>query len=318
MTAIEWVDVACPLCGAEESTLVATGTDYEYGTIDTECRVVRCGDCALEYLDPRPAESALEVIYPSNYYSFTGEDEGRGLVAWLRGIWEKGKAKQYARHLRPGAQRVLDLGCGSGRFLAMMRDAGPEGLELWGIDLDERAVEAARAQGFRAERSRIEDWEPGVRFDLIVMQQVIEHVADPLGVVRKLRELLAPGGVLVLETPNLAGWDYRWWRARLWGGYHFPRHWTFFTPATLRRLAEDAGLEFVEHEDLLSLSFWSWSVHHAMLVRRWPGFLVRAARPPSFPLLCLSMLLELAQSKLGKPSSNQRLVARRAPAAEGA
>lgn len=298
----------CPLCGGA-GVAEASGIDFEYATTDVTFAFKRCEPCDLLFLDPRPRPDALHVIYPPDYYSFTGEDEPRGLVGFFRNLWERRKVRDYTRWLAPGPRRILDVGCGTGRLLSLLRDVGEPTWAYCGIELDERAVEAARARGFDARRARVEQYEPDGPFDLIVLQQVIEHVADPLGIMRTLASWLAPGGVVVLETPNLGGWDYRLFRQRLWGGYHFPRHWVLFTRASLRRLAEAAGLEVVEQRSLMSLSFWSWSIHHWMLDRGWPRPLVRLARPPSLPLLPPSVLIELLQ----RETSNQRLVARKLP-----
>lgn len=299
--------VRCPLCGGGGDGPAASGEDFEYATSGQTFTFVRCAACDLLFLNPRPHADALPAIYPVDYYSFTGEDEPRGVVGFFRTRWERRKVRDYTRWLAPGPRRVLDVGCGTGRLLSLLRDVGEPSWEYRGIELDERAVETARARGFNAERARVEDYRPDGPFDLILLQQVIEHVADPAALLRTLGSWLAPGGVVVLETPNLGGWDYRLFRERLWGGYHFPRHWVLFSRASLRRLAEAAGLDVVEQCSLMSLSFWSWSVHHWMLSRGWPRALVRLARPPSLLLLPPSVMVECLQ----RETSNQRLVARR-------
>ncbi|MBI3551111.1 MAG: class I SAM-dependent methyltransferase [Elusimicrobia bacterium] len=305
--------VPCPLCGKEgaRAQAVARGKDYEYATTEIEFEFVACPGCGLVYLNPRPRVEALARIYPADYYPFVGDDEGSGPVRILRARWESRKVMDYARLLGPGPRKVLDVGCGRGRLLRLLRQAGGPDWELHGIELDAQAVAAARDAGFEAVRTTLEDYRPAARFDLIVLQQVIEHVARPPEVMRRLFEMTAPGGAVVLETPDLAGWDYRLFRGGLWGGYHFPRHWALFTGPLLRRLANDAGFEVVEQKALMSLSFWSWSIHNALLTAGVPKGILRAIRPPSVPLLALSFPLEALQSILGLPSSNQRLIARR-------
>lgn len=303
--------VVCPGCGAAGGRPVGSGIDYEYRTSSRSFTFLGCDRCDLLYLNPRPAADALELIYPSTYYSFTPEGEGGGIVGALWASWERRKARDYTRHLGPGPRRILDVGCGRGRLLSILKSVGPPAWSFHGIELDGEAVDAVRRLGFSAERTTIENYDPPERFDLIVLQQVIEHVRDPKAVARGLARLLAPGGVVVLETPDLAGWDYGLFRRGLWGGYHFPRHWTLFSGTSLRRLMEEAGLQVVEQKSLMSLSFWAWSVHHALLRLGFPAWALRALRAPSFLLLPPAVVLETLQLLVGRKTSNQRLVARK-------
>src|SRR5262249_57545619 len=110
---------------------------------------------------------------------------------------------------------------------------------LYGVELDARAVDAARGLGFQVSLGRFEDADlPQGTFALIVLQQVIEHVPDPRRMIERLRALLAAGGAVVIETPNTRSWDHRLFSKRYWGGYHIPRHFHLFNdrshPALLR------------------------------------------------------------------------------------
>jgi methionine biosynthesis protein MetW len=305
--------VACPLCDARDapSAAVASGVDYEYGSSSHVFNFVQCSRCGLVYLNPRPHVSELAAIYPPHYYSFVGGDEGNAFIGALRARWEASKIADYTRYVGRGDANILDVGCGRGRLLALMRRLSTS-WNLYGIELDAEAVAAARANGFSVAQTTLEEYEPEARFDLIILQQVIEHVAQPRQVMRKIRGLLNPGGVVVIETPNLAGWDYRLFRSGAWGGYHFPRHWALFTPAQLKRLATEERFEIVEHQNLMSASFWSWSVHNVLQDRGAPAWIRRLLRPPNAVLLALTVPLELLQLLLGRETSNQRLALRRA------
>ena len=104
---------------------------------------------------------------------------------------ETRKARSYTYHLAPGPRKILDVGCGRGRFLAILQRAGRPEWELHGIDLDAAAIDAAQGRGFKAAVATIGRHNPPERFDLIVLQQIIEHVADPKAELTKLYHLLA-------------------------------------------------------------------------------------------------------------------------------
>jgi SAM-dependent methyltransferase len=125
----------------------------------------------------------LGVIYPANYYAFASG--GNQLVERLRRVWEGGKVRLYRELVGEGPRRILDVGCGNGRFLGLLRDFGCPEWRLVGIDLDADAAAECRARGFEAHVGRVEDFDvAGPRFDAVIMLQLIEHVEDPAAICR--------------------------------------------------------------------------------------------------------------------------------------
>jgi len=271
---------------------------------------VRCRACAHVYLSPRPAASDLSVIYPPNYYAFAGP--GSPLVARLRRRWEAGKVRLYRELVGAGPRRLLDVGCGNGRFLSLLREFGAPEWKLVGIDFDEAAAAQCRALGFEAHAGRIEDLDLGEsNFDAVIMLQLIEHVEDPVAISRAVFRLLRPGGIFVVETPNLGGLDHAWFQGRWWGHYHFPRHWNLFSTASLRRMLEGAGFQIAHSEFLISTSSWTISIHNFLLDRGWPAGVVRFFHYQNPLLLGLFVLFDSLRARLGYETSNQRVIARK-------
>lgn len=115
----------------------------------------------------------------------------RETLAWLRGV------------LPPGAPRVLEIGCGPGELAAALVEAGAR---VIAIDEAEDAVASARSRGLDARRASFPAFEPRpgeAPFDAIVLARVLHHVADLAGVCARLAELVAPGGVVLVE-------DFAW------------------------------------------------------------------------------------------------------------
>jgi SAM-dependent methyltransferase len=194
----------------------------------------------------------------------------------------------------------------------MLREHGSPGWELEGIDFSVDAVERCRAKGFRAKATRIEEFDAADgSFDAVIMIQLIEHLEDPRGTFAQVARLLRPGGVFILETPNVGGLDYRWFRSRFWGMYHFPRHWNLFSTAALRRLLDDAGFAFLRADPLISTSSWILSLHNLLLDRGWPDPLVRLFHFQNPALLPPFALIDLMRMRLGLDTSDQRVIARK-------
>jgi len=275
--------------------------------------MVRCRQCDHCYLNPRPAPADLGTIYPADYYAYVDEEErGGGLVAILRRRWEGGKTQLFREQVGEGRRRILDVGCGSGRFLSILRDFGSPAWELEGVDFDEGALARCEARGFRVHRGRVEDLSGDVeRFDAVVMLQLIEHVEDPAKICERVFELLAPGGCFIIETPNLGGLDYALFRGQVWGHYHFPRHWNLFSSAALRRMLEERGFEIQRTDYLISTSAWILSLHNRAKVRGYPAWALRFFHFRNPLLLGLFIGFDWLRARLGMETSNQRMIARR-------
>jgi 2-polyprenyl-3-methyl-5-hydroxy-6-metoxy-1,4-benzoquinol methylase len=312
-TAIELVRTRCVLCGSGDYEVCASGTDFEYDTVEHEFHFVECRSCAHQYLNPRPSTDALDVIYPPNYYSFGGTTNA--LVARVQRYWEARKVALYRSLVADGERRLLDVGCGDGRFLALLRDFGDPAWQMVGLEFDEGAVARCRAAGFEAHAERVEDFaeqsEQRGRFDAVIMLQLIEHVEDPALICERVHALLRPGGLFIIETPNLAGLDYRIFRGRWWGHYHFPRHWHLFSRDSLVRMLESRGFEIERAESLISTSSWIISHHNYFKDRGYPLFIRRFFNYQNPILLGLAIVIDTLRTRLGCETSNQRVIGRK-------
>jgi 2-polyprenyl-3-methyl-5-hydroxy-6-metoxy-1,4-benzoquinol methylase len=288
---------------------MARGWDFEYGTTCEEFAFRRC-PCGGVYLDPRPAAAALAQIYPADYYAYDFAAKLRPLVARVKGATERAKARAYLPHLRPGAH-ILDVGCGDGHLLALVRAEAPFPLELDGVELTAEAAAEATRHGIRLHEGRVEEVVlPPDAYDLIVVNQLIEHVADPAAVLRRIRAALRPGGHLFLETPNLDSLDARLFRRRYWGGYHLPRHFHLFDRHTLPRLVAAASLDTVAMRPLVCPQFWIISLSNWLAAHGRRAAAERWVSPFSPFWLIPATAIEVVQARLWW-TSNLQLVARR-------
>ncbi|HVX68247.1 MAG TPA: class I SAM-dependent methyltransferase [Mycobacteriales bacterium] len=319
---IETEDVPCTGCGAHDDEVLFEGREHEYrNTTNAMFPIVRCKECGLVRLNPRPAVSELGRIYPAEYYAYHLVHDDGGAP----GLGERIKAKRYQKRFRKlleraapgnGPARVLDVGCADGRLLTWYRDAIPgRTIETYGIDIGEEAVERAKAAGHIAVAGRFEmDKElPDGTFDLIVASHVIEHVDDPVGFARRAAELLKPGGVFMFATPNVDSADVRRF-GRFWGGWHFPRHWTLYDPQSAQRLADRIGLNVEQISYEVNPVFWNWTCHARLRESRGDDFADKLFPPvsifqpglQSFVLLSIFTIVDIVQKLItGRTASMQ-------------
>lgn len=268
------VPARCCICGHDDADPVAVGEDFEYRTSPDTFLAVRCRDCGLIYLNPRPAVAELPRIYPPEYHAFDFSAERYGFVFRVRRRLEARRLLGLARGL-PSDARILDVGCGDGFHLRLLRDFGAAGWSLEGVDASERAVAAARAAGLRVHLGTIQDvMLSPASYDLALLIATIEHVDDPAEVLAAVRDVLRPGGRVVVVTDNAGSLDFRLAGARHWGGYHFPRHWNLFDRRTLSLLAERSGLRVERMETVVSPVNWVYSIRNALVDYGAPPWLV--------------------------------------------
>ena len=254
----------CCICGTREAEPVGVGEDFEYRTSPDSFLTVRCDRCGVVYLDPRPVRAEMTTIYPDTYHAFSFTEDNFGLVYKVRRRLEAHRLLTAAG-LLPANARILDVGCGDGFHLDLLREFGPGGWQLEGVDLDPRAADAAEARGFVVHRGSIEELDlPAEHYDFAILLQTVEHVADPASLLRAIRRVLRPGGRLLLVTDNTGSLDFSVAKRRHWGGYHFPRHWYLFDATSMRKLASHTGLAVDELDTMVSPVNWVYSLRNAL------------------------------------------------------
>jgi 2-polyprenyl-3-methyl-5-hydroxy-6-metoxy-1,4-benzoquinol methylase len=225
--------VNCKLCGATDLPLYYTqGSQHQY-------QFYRCPQCRLVVYDTRTGVNQEKYILTRvDPRAPTRQNRGhRQTYAFIR------------RHA-PAKGRMLDLGCGDGTVLWLARQ---DGWEVKGVELFPEHTKLVRdTLGLDVETSDITAYE-GARdaWDCVVLTHVLEHLPDPVGALRKIRDLLKPGGVGVLEFPNIDAFDARLRRLlerlhmhrRHYAPTYVPGHVQEFCRASFAVAAGQAGLE---------------------------------------------------------------------------
>lgn len=225
----------CPLCGAS-----APEPEPALRRNDPQGRtwaIARCSGCQLEYLEPRPRDEALASLYDSSYGVF---HESRFAALASRFLVPL-RARAIARRLRPGAS-LLEVGCGTGRHLEAV---GRRGLRVQGLEPSPHAAGVARQRGLDVAVGTLGDASyPERSFDAVLLQHVLEHLPEPVEMLRRVRSWLRPGGLLFASLPDRGSLEARL-LGRHWKGYDVPFHLYFPTAAETERLLNRAGFELV-------------------------------------------------------------------------
>lgn len=297
---LKLTNVKCCVCGSTDATPIGKGEDFEYHTSSDTFTAVRCNSCSLVYLNPRPLASEFETIYPPTYHAFDFSKKEFGFVYNVRSRLEGKRSLVRCRHL-PDDARILDVGCGDGFHLGLLRRFGNKNWTLEGVDLDKRAVKAATESGLKVHLGSVQELElPAESYDLVFMIQTIEHVEKPDEVLNSIYKLLRKGGRLVIVTDNTGSIDFNWFKRGHWGGYHFPRHWNLFNRKSLSQLAENTGFEVENLTTIVSPVNWVYSIHNSLVDNKKPAWLINRFTLKSTASLFVFTALDFVLQKFGK------------------
>ncbi len=244
-------DASCPVCGNQARGVLDVYDDrYAY---PGQYRIYLCGQCGHRFVPATFTAEEMTRLYTDFYprSSFRLENyrpapEVGGFSSWLNG--EASAAYAWV----PRNVRVLDIGCGFGETLGYHK---ARGCDVYGVEADENIRRVAERYGFNV-RVGVFDadaYEPG-SFDYVTLSQVIEHVPDPVTMLRGVARILKPNGVAVVSTPNADGWGASVF-GLAWINWHAPYHTQFFSRESMNEAAAQAGL-IVETARTITSSEW--------------------------------------------------------------
>jgi 2-polyprenyl-3-methyl-5-hydroxy-6-metoxy-1,4-benzoquinol methylase len=260
-------EIACeprPLC----SICGSPGEVAQSGIRDPDCNIngswsfQQCSNssCRVHWLDPAPLSEQMWKAY-ATYHTHTQKSSGRFgktmlslahrfIKLGLLPLWLSNGLKREADYLRfmtlanQPAGKLLDVGCGGGRFLSRMKKCG---WRVEGTDFDEQAVNKVTARyGIKTHVGDLLQCKLVKNsYDAITMSQTIEHLYNPKETLDECLRLLKPGGLLVMTTPNTNSMGAATYGAS-WRGWEAPRHLHLFSVDSLQRLTKKSGFDLNE------------------------------------------------------------------------
>jgi SAM-dependent methyltransferase len=229
----------CPLCSSEKILLFLQTNDFFLSK--EPFPLFRCYDCSFLFTQDHPEEKDIGSYYDSKEY-FSHNDNARGLISFLYKTSRSWMQRKKCRIVKTfsGIQRgnILDVGCGTGHFLAQMKKAG---WNTKGTEINEKAREYARSMlGIDASEPEIIYSLPSGSFNTITLWHVLEHIYDPSILFSEFSRLLSPDGTLIVALPNCNSADAKHYR-KFWAAFDVPRHIWHFSPDTFLMFARKNG-----------------------------------------------------------------------------
>lgn len=252
----------CNFCGKQDFKFLCYGTDKLY-RVPGKFKVVKCENCGLIFINPQPSFKELEKYYsPEKYYSFDKirhkeDDKNVRLKLLLYNLFSGPKNKNYllktflspikllARQTKvfPEA-KFLDIGCGAGQFLYEMKQLGIK--NVYGVEPGDFNEKQAKKEGLKIKKSDLINANyPEKFFDIITINQVLEHVNNPTEIVEEIYRILKKGGTLIIGVPNTNSWNYNLFKKN-WANLDVPRHLFNYSDILLKSYLQKKGFRILK------------------------------------------------------------------------
>ena len=268
----------CPVCDSEEKEMLHEGLrDRVFFCAPGKWTMYLCKSCHSAYLNPRPTDKTIYLAYEQYFthqplpdfndlsvfgklqrklangyrnwrFGTTDSPASRlGILAAIMMPGVRSNIDAVMRHLpKPQlGQRLLDVGCGNGAFLLRARSAG---WDVMGLDFDAKAADVAKQRGLDVKVGGVDSLKHvNDAFDIITLAHVIEHVHEPIHLLRDCLRLLKPGGCLWIETPNINAYGHMIYGEN-WLHLDPPRHLVLFNRESLHKALYKVGFRLVEDQ----------------------------------------------------------------------
>ena len=232
-----FVDIDCPACGSK-----AVKEHFKKYKFSHKL----CSECNTMFCSPRPKDELL-----SKYYN-----EFEAPKLWTKLLLEADTERKLLQY-KPRVDKVmndiksdgseklgiaLDIGAGSGAYaLALKNSTMLE--DVIAFDLSDECVRVCREKGLKAESGQLKDFGKD-RFDFLCMNDLIEHLFDPIGLLKECFDIIRPGGYISIATPNGEGFDFKILKEHT-RNITPPEHLNYFNPVSIGILLKRAGFEIV-------------------------------------------------------------------------
>ena len=253
----------CIVCGSREIVPEMDVIDNQYGC-QGRWKIFKCTKCMHKFLNPRPSMDDISSYYPTGkYYTHKAEaipKEGRlmSIINQVHFKMHKDKPflqyfvfsllysffSKYTNILPPVSSNrkatLLDIGCGNGYLMARYERYG---FEVWGQEISNEAGSVAKCITPRVYIGHLKDAPfPKHYFDVIIMNQVLEHIHYPAEFLLATKYFLKKNGTLIISVPNIDCYDAYLFKES-WYAIQAPTHLSYFCPSSLEKVLNNSGLK---------------------------------------------------------------------------
>ena len=259
-TKIQSSILSCIVCNSLDcNVLFKEVKDLEYETYKPVDYAV-CRNCELIFQYPLPEAHLLPTFYPKEYRNYLPVQ--KNLFSFFKTIQFNNLARNITKHLNKNVSdvKILDIGFGNGQFLLALKKLGYK--KLYGCDFTDTMFPVLHDKELTLKAGNIEECFPfDESFDLIIMNNVIEHFLRPESVLKRCKERLNKNGKIILITPNTNALEFSIF-GKYWAGFHAPRHTFLFNSKNIESFGKNLGFSQIYIEPISDPGQWSISIQN--------------------------------------------------------
>lgn len=252
----------CPICGGEKHSDFLSAVDHNVSN-DT-FNIVSCDSCGFKFTNPIPTIETIGEYYKSENY-ISHSNTKKGIVNKIYQVVRKRAIDQKEKLIKgiSSGKQLLDIGCGTGDFLAHCKNMG---WNVIGLEPDSDARKIAK-ENHNVDALPLEELYQlnENTFDVISMWHVLEHVYNLNEDIEQIKRLLKADGKLVVAVPNCSSYDAEYYK-KDWAAYDLPIHLYHFTPNDIRNLFQNHQMKM---EKVLPMYYDSYYI--SMLSEKYKG-----------------------------------------------
>lgn len=240
----------CNLCNSNSLKFCFEGRDLALNR-EEQYPLVECANCGLIFLGKRVSRNSLNEIYvPGKYPIYDAElKKKKNVNLFIKKMYYLFVrifiGKDFWGLKKLGKGRLLDIGCSNGAYLFRKKE---EGWETYGVEISEYAAKKAKENGLNVFCGELKEAKfQNNFFDVITMNQVIEHVYEPAQTMAEINRILKPKGILQIGTIDFNSLESKLF-GKYWSRLEIPRHVYFFNPKSIKKLLEGFTITDISYD----------------------------------------------------------------------
>lgn len=237
----------CPACGSSKFNKVLTASDYLVSNESFE--IMECNDCSLRFTSPIPDENEIGKYYKSDKYISHAKRITSifDIVYKIVRIFTLSSKRNIVKRIsQKQSGTLLDIGCGTGDFLKIMKQSG---WNINGVEVNAGARKLAQTNTGSIILDQTEFFESEQKYDVITLWHSLEHLNTLTRFLEKISVSLNANGVVMIAVPNYKSFDAEYYKQD-WAAYDVPRHLYHFSFESMVKLMEKLGFGLIEYKQL--------------------------------------------------------------------